>query len=135
LIGPKGQNIRAIQTATRARIAVEDSGEVLVYAAEAHAAQAAPTMILRIAGVLRAGAYYNGVVTWVRDFGAFVRVNDANEGLVPLEELVERPGQRATDAVQEGDSLVVRVLGADNRGRLRLSRRQAVGVPESDIVF
>jgi len=135
VVGPKGQNIRAIQAATGARIAIEDTGEVLVYAAEAHAAQQALRMVLRVAGVVRTGAYYNAVVTGVKEFGAFVRINDVNEGLVPLEELVDRPGQRGADVVQEGDSLVVRVLGADTRGRLRLSRRQALGVDETQVTF
>jgi polyribonucleotide nucleotidyltransferase len=135
LVGPKGQNIRAIQTSTGTRIAIDDSGEVLVYASEAHGAQQALRMVLRIAGVVRVGGYYNASVTTVRDFGAFVRINDVNEGLVPVEELIDRPGQRPNDVVQEGDALVVRVVGADARGRLRLSRRQAVGVTEAQILF
>ncbi|MEZ5962332.1 MAG: polyribonucleotide nucleotidyltransferase [Planctomycetota bacterium] len=135
VVGPKGQNIRAIQAATGARIAIEDSGEVLVYAAEAYAAQQALRMVQRIAGILRTGNYYNATVTSVKDFGAFVRVNDVNEGLVPAEELIDRPGQRPSDVVQEGDSLVIRVLGADTRGRLRMSRRQAVGVDDSQVTF
>jgi polyribonucleotide nucleotidyltransferase len=135
VVGPKGQNVRAIQAATGARIAIEDSGEVLVYAADAPAAQRALRMVLRIAGIVRAGSYYNAVVTSVKDFGAFVRINDVNEGLVPVEELVDRSGQRPGDVVEEGDALVVRVLGADSRGRLRLSRRQAVGVDEGQVTF
>ncbi len=135
VVGPKGQNVRAIQAATGARIAIDDSGEVLVYAAEAYAAQQALRMVLRIAGVVKTGAFYNAVVTSVRDFGAFVRINEANEGLVPVEELVERHGQRPGDVAQEGDAMVVCVVGADSRGRLRLSRRQAAGVTDAQITF
>ena len=127
LVGPKGQNIRAVQAATNTRVAIDDSGQVLVYASDAHSAQRAMQMIKRTAGILRVGNCYNGVVTGVKDFGAFVRVNDVNEGLVPSEELVQQAGQRVGDVVQEGDAVVVKVLGADSRGRLRLSCRQAAG--------
>ena len=135
LIGPRGANIKAITAATGAHISVDDDGEVLVYATDQVSAQRARVMVQRAAGVLKVGACYRGTVTGVKDFGAFVKINAVNEGLVPLEELDEQPGRRSDDVAKEGDEMIVAVLGADDRGRLRLSRRQALGVDEAQIEF
>jgi polyribonucleotide nucleotidyltransferase len=135
LIGPRGANIKAITASTGARVSVDDDGEVLVYATDQHSAQRAITAILRSAGVLRVGRCYRGTVTGVKDFGAFVRINAVNEGLVPVEELDHQPVRHAGDVAREGEEMVVVVLGADDRGRLRLSRKQALGVDEAQIEF
>ena len=89
----------------------------------------------RAAGVLKVGRCYRGTVTGVKDFGAFVKINAVNEGLVPVEELERMPVRAAGDIAREGDEMLVAVLGADDRGRLRLSRRQALGVDEAQIEF
>jgi polyribonucleotide nucleotidyltransferase len=135
LIGARGANIKGITEATGAKVAVEDTGEVLVYATDAIASKRAMTMVQRAAGVLKTGRCYRGVVTGVKDFGAFVRVNAVNEGLVPVEELDDQPIRHAGDIAREGDEMIVCVLGADDRGRLRLSRRKAKGVGEDQIEF
>jgi polyribonucleotide nucleotidyltransferase len=135
LIGARGANIKGITEATGAKVAVEDTGEVLVYATDAIASKRAMTMVQRAAGVLKVGRCYRGVVTGVKDFGAFVRVNAVNEGLVPVEELDDQPIRHAGDVAREGDEMIVCVLGADDRGRLRLSRRKAKGLGEDQIEF
>lgn len=71
----------------------------------------------------------------MKDFGAFVRLNAVNEGLVPIEELDDQPIRHASDVAREGDEMIVCVLGADDRGRLRLSRRKAKGVGDDQIEF
>ena len=114
---------------------VDDRGEVLIYATDQSSAQRATAMVQRAAGVLKIGKCYRGSVTGVKDFGVFVRINAVNEGLVPIEELEEGHTQRAGDVASEGDEMIVAVLGADDRGRLRLSRRQALGVSDSQIEF
>ena len=126
LVGPRGANIKAIQAATGARVQVDDDGQVLVYAADAGKAQRAMRLVHDAAGVVSKGRLYRGQVQLVREFGAFVRINAMNEGLVPQEELGE--------PVASGDEIVVMVLGADDRGRLRLSRKQALGADEAAIV-
>jgi polyribonucleotide nucleotidyltransferase len=135
LIGARGANIKAITESTGARVSVDDSGEVLVYATDQTSAQRAAIMVQRSAGVLKVGRCYRGTVTGVKDFGAFVRINAVNEGLVPVEELDRAPVRHAGDIAREGEEMVVAVLGADARGRLRLSRRQALGVDESQIEY
>ena len=135
LIGARGANIKAITESTGARVSVDDSGEVLIYATEQEGAQRAAVLVQRSAGVLKVGRCYRGTVTGVKDFGAFVRINAVNEGLVPLEELDRQPVRRAGDVAREGEEMIVAVIGADDRGRLRLSRRQALGVDEAQIEY
>ncbi len=135
LIGARGANIKSITESSGARVSVDDSGEVLVYATDQTSAQRAILMIQRSAGVLRVGRCYRGTVTGVKDFGAFVKINAVNEGLVPIEELDNQPVRHAGDIAREGEEMIVTVLGADDRGRLRLSRRQALGVDDAQIEF
>ena len=135
LIGARGANIKGITEQTGAKVSVDDSGAVLVYATDGHAAKMAMQLVNRAAGVLKKGRCYRGTVTTVKDFGAFVRVNAVNEGLVPVEELDDKPVRHASDIAREGEEMVVCVLGADDRGRLRLSRRLAKGVGDSQIEF
>lgn len=135
LIGPRGANIKGITEATGAKVSVDDDGGVLIYATDATSATRAREMVQRSAGVLHVGKCYRGTVTGVKDFGAFVRINAVNEGLVPIEELARERVQRAGDVAKEGEEMIVAVLGADDRGRLRLSRRQALGVTDAQIEF
>ncbi len=135
LIGPRGANIKAITASTGANVTVDDHGQVLIYATDQDSSQRAIAAVQRAAGILKVGRCYRGTVTGVKDFGVFVRVNAVNEGLVPVEELEEGHTNRASDVASEGDEMIVTVLGADDRGRLRLSRRQALGVGESQIEF
>ena len=135
LIGARGANIKGITEATGARVSVDDTGEVLIYATDQTAAQRAMIMVQRSAGVLKVGRCYRGTVTGVKDFGAFVKINAVNEGLVPVEELDHAPVRHAGDIAREGEEMIVAVLGADDRGRLRLSRRQALGVDDAQIEF
>ena len=85
--------------------------------------------------MLQVGRCYRGTVTGVKDFGAFVKINAVNEGLVPVEELDDKPVRHAGDIAREGEEMIVAVIGADDRGRLRLSRRQALKVDEAQIEF
>ena len=135
LIGPRGANIKSITDQTGARVSVDDEGTVLVYATEQLAARRAMLMVKRAAGILHKGRCYRGTVTGVKDFGVFVRVNAVNEGLVPIEELDDQRVQNPGDIAKEGDEMVVAVLGADPRGRLRLSRKQAKGAGDAQIEF
>jgi polyribonucleotide nucleotidyltransferase len=135
LIGARGANIKSITETTGARVSVDDSGSVLIYATDQVSAARAKTMVQQSAGVLHVGRCYRGTVTGVKDFGAFVKINAVNEGLVPIEELADEHIASASDIAKEGEEMIVTVLGADDRGRLRLSRKKAIGVGESQIEF
>jgi len=135
LIGSRGANIKAITASTGARVSVDEDGSVLIYANDQTSAAKAKAMVQRSAGVLHVGRCYRGTVTGVKDFGAFVKINAVNEGLVPTAELANEHVTNAADIAREGEEMIVTVLGADDRGRLRLSRRRALGVGESQIEF
>ena len=135
LIGARGANIKSITETTGARVSVDESGSVLIYATDQVSASRAKTLVQQSAGVLHVGRCYRGTVTGVKDFGAFVKINAVNEGLVPIEELAEERIESASDIAKEGEEMIVTVLGADDRGRLRLSRKKAIGVGESQIEF
>jgi polyribonucleotide nucleotidyltransferase len=135
LIGPRGANIKAITEQTGAKVSVEDDGTVFLYAADQEAARRARLLVQQTAGVLHKGRCYKGTVTGIKDFGAFVRINAVNEGLVPIEEIDQERPKHPGEVLAEGQEVTVAVLGADERGRLRLSRRQALGVSEAQIEF
>jgi polyribonucleotide nucleotidyltransferase len=135
LVGPRGANIKSISAESKARVNVDDDGVVRIYAADGQSARKALRLVGKSVGVVRAGGYYTGTVTGVKDFGVFVRINDVVEGLVPRDELHERSDRDARETLEPGQDVVVRVLGADDRGRLRLSRRAAIGIDEALIEF
>jgi polyribonucleotide nucleotidyltransferase len=135
LVGPRGANIKSISETTGARISVDDDGTVLVYASESSAASKALAMVHRSAGIVRVDRCYRAAVTGVRDFGVFVRINRVTEGMIPTAELDDSPPANPGPPLREGDEVVVKVLGADDRGRLRLSRRAALGVDETMIDY
>ncbi len=134
LIGPRGQTIKSIAATTGAKVNVDDDGVVRIYAAADATARKALRMVGKVAGVVKRGGYYTGTVVSVKDFGMFVRLNEVVEGLVGRDELYER--RNAPDrAFEPGDDIVVRVVGLDDRGRVKLSRRAAIGVDEALVEF
>ncbi len=127
LVGPRGSNIKSISASSGCRVNVDDDGLVLIYAPDEHSARRGKQLVGKSVGVVQKGLYYTGKVAGVKDFGAFVRINSITEGLVPREEL-------ATN-LEMGEEIIVCVLGSDERGRLRLSTKQAVGVDKTDVEF
>ncbi len=89
--------------------------------------------IRRITDDPEVGKVYRGEVVSVKDFGAFVRIMEATEGLVHISELDKERVARTSDVVREGEKILVRVLGVDDRGKLKLSRRDALGVSEAEV--
>ena len=132
LIGPGGRTIQDLQADTGTRIDVKDDGTVRIYAPEAGAIPHAQRRIWYLTGEPKVGACYRGTVTGVKDFGCFVRIFQGIEGLVPARELHE-PGREEKGAgLVEGESVVVKVLGAEG-GRIQLSRKAAAGIREEEI--
>jgi polyribonucleotide nucleotidyltransferase len=90
--------------------------------------------VRELAGVVQAGKLYRGRVTGVKEFGAFVQIFRSAEGLVHVSEWDEKRTDHLFAVAHEGDSVVVRVLGTDERGKLKLSRRAALGSGAEEIV-
>ena len=134
LIGPRGAHLRAIEEEHGVQVSVDEAGgRALVYAADEDGARAAARAVRRQAGVVQEGKLYRGVVTSVKDFGAFVQIYKSAEGLVHISEWDESRVEDLSRQTKPGDEVVVRVLGVE-RGKLRLSRAAALGAAGEDVV-
>jgi polyribonucleotide nucleotidyltransferase len=124
VIGSGGKVIREITETTGAKIDIEDDGTVKVAAVDAGAAQAALDWIRGIVAEPEVGQIYTGKVVKIVDFGAFVNFLGARDGLVHISELAPTRVARVSDVVKQGDTVKVKVLGFDDRGKVKLSMRQ-----------
>ena len=135
LVGPRGTTIKEIQADSGARISVDDHGTVLIYAAEQASATKAVRSVQQLVGIVQADHYYRGVISGVKDFGVFVKINEVNEGLVPRDQLADGRVERPSDSFHDGDATTVKVIGVDDRGKLKLSIREAIGVDEARVDY
>ena len=130
MIGTGGKVIREIVEKTGAKINVEDDGTVKVASADGESIKAAVNWIKSIASDPELGHIYEGTVVKTMDFGAFVNFFGAKDGLVHISQLAANRVQKTTDVVKEGDKVKVKLLGFDERGKVRLSMKvvdQATG--------
>jgi polyribonucleotide nucleotidyltransferase len=123
VIGSGGKVIREIVEKTGAKIDISDDGTVKVASANAESINAAINWIKSIASDPEVGHIYEGTVVKVMDFGAFVNFFGAKDGLVHISQLAPRRVQKTSDVVKEGDKVKVKLLGFDDRGKVRLSMK------------
>ncbi|HAU31491.1 MAG: Polyribonucleotide nucleotidyltransferase [Desulfotomaculum sp. 46_296] len=132
VIGPGGKIIKKIIEETKAEIDIEDDGRVFIAAVDPVGGQKALEIIENLTREVLAGGIYTGRVTRVTDFGCFVEIipgvlgMPGKEGLVHISQLADHRVNKVEDVVKEGDTVVVKVLGYDNQGRLKLSRKDAL---------
>ncbi|MEM9883156.1 MAG: S1 RNA-binding domain-containing protein, partial [Planctomycetota bacterium] len=126
LIGPGGKTIRGIQEATGATIEVEEDGTVYISAVGGGKAEAALEEVEKLCAEVKEGALYNGRVTSVKDFGAFIEVIPGQDGLCHISELKDGYVEKVSDVVKVGDEVRVKVILIDEQGRVKLSRRAAM---------
>jgi polyribonucleotide nucleotidyltransferase len=124
IIGTGGKVIREIVEQTGAKIDIDDSGAVKVSAADDKKIQAAIDKIRGIIAEPEVGVIYNGKVVKTADFGAFVNFLGAKDGLVHISELAANRVAKTNDVVKQGDSVKVKVIGFDDRGKVKLSMKQ-----------
>jgi polyribonucleotide nucleotidyltransferase len=137
VIGTGGKVIREIVEQTGTKIDIEDDGTIKVAATDDTKAKAAIDWIKGIVAEPEIGVIYDGKVVKTADFGAFVNFLGARDGLVHISELLPGRVNRTTDVVNVGDAVKVKVVGFDERGKVKLSMRvvdQATGADISDQV-
>ncbi|MFZ5693022.1 MAG: polyribonucleotide nucleotidyltransferase [Pseudomonadota bacterium] len=123
VIGTGGKVIREIVEKTGAKINVEDDGTVKVASANGESIRAAIKWIKSIASDPEVGQIYDGTIVKVMDFGAFVNFFGSKDGLVHISQLAQGRVQKTSDVVKEGDKVKVKLLGFDDRGKVRLSMK------------
>ncbi|MBR1216680.1 polyribonucleotide nucleotidyltransferase [Bradyrhizobium sp. U87765 SZCCT0131] len=123
VIGTGGKVIREIVEKTGAKINIEDDGTVKVASANGESIRAAIKWIKSIASDPEVGHIYDGTVVKVMEFGAFVNFFGPRDGLVHISQLAAARVQKTSDVVKEGDKVKVKLLGLDDRGKVRLSMK------------
>jgi polyribonucleotide nucleotidyltransferase len=126
VIGPGGKTIRRIVEETGTQIDIEDDGRVMVASANGLARERALAMIRDLTDDVEIGRIYKGKVTRLMGFGAFVEIAPKKEGLVRIGHLAEHRVEKVEDVVAVGDEIMVKVIEVDDRGRVNLSRREAI---------
>ncbi|HMN73069.1 MAG TPA: polyribonucleotide nucleotidyltransferase [Rhodoblastus sp.] len=123
VIGTGGKVIREIVEKTGAKINIEDDGTVKIASSDGNSIKAAINWIKSIASDPEVGQIYEGTVVKTVDFGAFVNFFGSKDGLVHISQLAPGRVAKTTDVVKEGDKVKVKLLGFDDRGKVRLSMR------------
>ncbi len=126
LIGPGGKMIRSIQEQTGAVIEVEDDGTVTIASNDAQGAQAAMDKVEAITASVQVGKIYEGRVTSVKDFGAFIEIIPGKDGLCHISELSDEYVKSVADVCKVGDFVHVKVIAVDDQDRVKLSRKAAL---------
>lgn len=125
----ESSNVNTVNDKEAVKIDIEDDGRVVIYHTNKEIINKAQKMIEDIVKVVETGVIYNGKVTKVEDFGCFVELWPGCEGLVHVSQLAHERVNKPSDIVKVGDEIIVKSLGYDNRGRLNLSRKEALPKP------
>ena len=126
LIGPGGKNIRGLTESTGAQIDIAEDGTVSIFATSMESMEAAKRGVLLVAAEPEEGKLYEGTVTGVKEFGAFVEIFPGLDGLCHISELSDQRVRSVEDVCKVGDRMWVKCLMVDERGRIKLSRREAL---------
>ena len=135
IIGPQGKVIRGIQAETGVKINIEDGGLVQIFSSDMESANQAAQKIRQLTKEAEVGELYLGKVTSIarkpdgKEFGAFVEIFPGTDGLVHISQLAKERVKNVEDVLKEGDEVLVKVIGIDERGKIKLSRKEALGHP------
>ena len=124
VIGPGGKMIREICELTGAKVDIEDDGTIKIAASDTESSLAAQKKINDIVAEAELGVIYYGKVVKTVDFGAFVNFLGSKDGLVHISELQNARTEKTTDICKEGDEVKVKVIGFDDRGKVKLSMKR-----------
>lgn len=127
VIGSGGKTIRSITEATGVSIDIDDSGRINIASSDKAACDAAIELIRGLTDEAEEGRLYMGTVKKIMEFGAFVEIMPGTDGLVHISELDETRVKNVTDILKEGDKVLVKCIGVDKQGKIKLSRKAALG--------
>ena len=122
----EASNVTAVNDVNAVKVDLEDDGRVIIYHTDKDIIEKTAKMIKDVVRVPEEGIIYNGKVVKIIDSGCFVELWPGCEGMVHISELDIKRVEKVTDIVKEGDSIIVKCLGYDKRGRLNLSRKEAI---------
>ncbi len=123
VIGPGGKMINKIIDETGVKIDINDDGKVCVYANDSESGKKAMDMILDIAKIIEVGGIYDGKVTKIMPFGAFINIGGGNEGLLHISKISSKRVEKVGDVLSVGDEVTVKVSEIDNQGRINLNMK------------
>ena len=126
VIGKGGKIIQEIQADYDVKINIEEDGRVFISGVDADKCEGAVNIVKLIATDPEVGSFYNGIVTRIMNFGAFVEIAPGKEGLVHISRLDVKRTEQVEDVVNVGDSIIVKCIEIDDQGRINLSRRDAL---------
>jgi polyribonucleotide nucleotidyltransferase len=134
VIGAGGKNVRGVIDATGCAIDIQDDGTINIASSDGDAAKLAIKMIRDLIQEAEVGKFYNGTVRKIMEFGAFVEIFPGTDGLVHISELDTERVRAVTDVLNEGDKVLVKCIGVDRQGKIKLSRKEALGqsLPEGE---
>lgn len=122
----EASNVNAVTDVNAVKVDLEDDGRVIIYHSDKEIIEKTAQMIKDIVREVEDGKVYNGKVVKVEDFGCFVELWPGCEGLVHVSHLDEKRVEKPSDVVKVGDEIIVKSLGYDKKGRLNLSRKEAL---------
>ena len=123
VIGPGGKMINKIIEATGVKIDISDDGKVCVYSTDTESGKKAMKMITDIAKDIEVGGVYEGTITRIMNFGAFVDIGGGKEGLLHISKISSKRVEKVEDVLSVGDEVTVKVIEIDNQGRINLSMK------------
>ena len=132
VIGPGGKMIKQITEETGAKIDIDDSGLIYIASVDAASGNKAKTWIENLTKDVEVGEVYEGKVTRIMNFGAFVEILPGKEGMVHISQLAPERVEKVEDVVQVGDEIVVKCIEIDDQGRVNLSRKVLLTGDTSD---
>ncbi len=127
VIGSGGKNVRGIIEATGCAIDIQDDGTIHIASSDGDAAKRAIKMIRDLTQEAEVGKLYMGTVRKIMEFGAFVEIFPGTDGLVHISELDKERVRSVSDVLSEGDEVLVKCIGIDKQGKIKLSRKEALG--------
>ena len=122
----EASNVNAVTDINAVKVDLEDDGRVIIYHSDQEIIDKTANMIKNVVKEVEEGKIYNGKVVKVEDFGCFVELWSGCEGLVHVSHLAKEHIDKPSDIIKVGDEIVVKALGFDKKGRLNLSRKEAI---------